>query len=226
MKLVIFDCDGTLVDSQHAIVAAMDRAYAAVGLAAPSRARVLSIVGLSLPEVFQVLAPEQPAATRRALAEHYKATFKGAGAPPVERDPLFPGARAVVDALAKRDDIALGIATGKSLRGVHRLFDQQGWHSHFATVQTADGHPSKPHPSMIRAAIAETGCEPRATVMIGDTTFDMEMARAAGVTAIGVAWGYHPADALARAGAHEIVAAFEDLAGVLETRLGNGKGRR
>ena len=92
-----------------------------------------------------------------------------------------------------------------------RLFDREGWHSHFATIQTADDNPSKPHPSMILKAMAETGVEPEHTVMIGDTSFDMEMARSAGVGAVGVGWGYHTADRLHAAGAHVVVADAAEL---------------
>ena len=86
-----------------------------------------------------------------------------------------------------------------------RLFDRENWHGHFHTIQTADDHPSKPHPSMIRKAMAEAGASPAATVMVGDTAFDMEMARNAGVGAIGVAWGYHAPERLKEAGAHRIL---------------------
>jgi phosphoglycolate phosphatase len=114
--------------------------------------------------------------------------------------------------LAARGDVLLGVATGKSRRGVARLFDREGWHSHFVTIQTADDNPSKPHPSMILKAMAETGVAPEHTVMIGDTSFDMEMARSAGVGAVGVAWGYHTAERLRVAGAHVVVADAAELA--------------
>ena len=107
----------------------------------------------------------------------------------------------------------LGIATGKSRRGIDRLFEREGWASRFLTVQTADDHPSKPHPAMIRAAMAETGVGPERTVMVGDTTFDVEMALAAGVGALGVAWGYHPPEELREAGAHGIIESCDRLLG-------------
>jgi phosphoglycolate phosphatase len=111
------------------------------------------------------------------------------------------------------------MATGKSRRGVNRLFDREGWHKDFATVQTADDHPSKPHPSMLLGAMQETGVAPARTVMIGDTSYDIEMARAAGARAIGVAWGYHTVAELAAAGADAIVERFEDLPAALEDVL-------
>jgi phosphoglycolate phosphatase len=131
------------------------------------------------------------------------------------RDPLFPGAREAIVQLARRDDVALGIATGKSRRGVQRILDREGWAAHFVTIQTADTAPSKPDPGMVLQAMAEAGVGPAETTMIGDTTYDVEMAVAAGARAIGVAWGYHPVPALRSAGAHAIAEDFADvLAGI------------
>lgn len=209
--LVIFDCDGTLVDSQHAIVASMAHAYASVGLPCPSREKVLGIVGLSLPECFAVLSPELDLATRTELARLYKDGNVWKSVRERIHDPLYEGAHDLVTALAKRDDIVLGVATGKSKRGVDRLVAREGWHGHFFTIQTADDHPSKPHPSMILKAMAETGIDASRTLMIGDTAYDMRMARNAEVAAIGVSWGYHASAMLQEAGAHAIVASFHEL---------------
>lgn len=205
MKLVIFDCDGTLVDSQRVIVAAIEYAFRAVGLEPPSRAEALSVVGLSLPETFRVLAGVHPASVQRELVELYRS-----GGPRIRQDtsmaePLYPGIRDAIQALKTSGAAVLGIATGKSKRGVARLFEREGWHGHFLTIQTADDHPSKPHPSMILKAMSEAGVAACDTVMVGDTSFDMEMARSAGVGALGVAWGYHAIDRLTAAGAHSIV---------------------
>lgn len=214
--LVIFDCDGTLVDSQHAIVASMTHAYATVGLPCPPREKVLSIVGLSLPECFEVLSPEQDLATRDALAQLYKTGNVWKTAAERVHDPLYEGAAALVTALAMRQDVVLGVATGKSRRGVARIVERERWHGHFVTIQTADDHPSKPHPSMLQQAMAETGIAPERTLMIGDTAYDMQMARNAGVTAIGVTWGYHPHAQLMDAGAHSIVHTFTELSQHIE----------
>lgn len=211
MKLVIFDCDGTIVDSQNGIFEAMVHAFSGHGLAAPSRAETLSVVGLSLPEAFSVLAPEHDEAMRAALAERYRTAFTELKRDPAHHEPLFEGARAVIDALNARDDVLLGVATGKSRRGVDRLFDREGWEAHFATVQTADDHPSKPHPAMVHAAIAEAGVTPEQTVMIGDTSFDVQMALDASIGALGVAWGYHPVEELVEAGAHAVVEEYVEL---------------
>jgi phosphoglycolate phosphatase len=215
MKLVIFDCDGTLVDSQHMICAAMQKAYSGVGLVCPPRERLLSIVGLSLPEAFQRLA-EGVTQPIDGLVEQYKRAFQALRGTGVDMEPLYPGAREIVGALAAREDTILGIATGKSVRGVRMVLGHHGLFDCFATVQTADTAPSKPHPGMIHAAIREAGVEPHNAVMIGDTVFDIEMARAAGVATVGVSWGYHPADALREAGADTVIDDFAQLLPVLE----------
>ncbi len=212
MKLVIFDVDGTLVDSQHFIVEAQTRAFAAHGLPAPSRAEMLSIVGLSLVQAFEQLVPDGPAAS---LAQAYRDAWSVMRLDPDYADEMYPGAVEAVNALAQRDDLLLGIATGKSLRGVHHLFDERGWHGRFATVQTSDGHPSKPHPAMVLKALAETGMSPADALMIGDTSYDMAMGRAAGVRTLGVTWGYHTRDQLMASGAERLVESYEDLMAVL-----------
>jgi len=205
MKLVILDCDGTIVDSQNGIYKAMTHAFSGLGLAAPTRGETLAVVGLSLPETFAVLAQEHDDEIRAALAERYRMSFRELKRDPAHHEPLFEGISAVIEHLSAREDVVLGIATGKSRRGIDRLFEREGWARHFHTIQTADDHPSKPHPAMIHAAMAETGVGPTRTVMVGDTTFDMEMAVEAGVGALGAGWGYHQPDELLAAGAQVIV---------------------
>jgi phosphoglycolate phosphatase len=176
------------------------------------------VVGLSLTEAFAVLAPEEPFETRRSLAERYRSAHTE-GRLQRQDEPLYPGIRETVMALAERGDTLLGIATGKSRRGVARLLEREGWHGLFLTIQTADDHPSKPHPSMIMAALAEAGVGAEAAVMVGDTSFDMTMARNASVGALGVGWGYHRPDLLVAAGAHSVVSAGEELIAAIDVRL-------
>lgn len=217
MKLVVFDCDGTLVDSQHMICAAMQQTYDQHGLVCPPRETVLSIVGLSLQEAFVTLAGDAVHPID-ALVESYKSAFRGLRRDNTHHEPLYPGARDAVETLAVRDDVLLGIATGKSVRGVRLVLTHHGLYDCFTTVQTADTAPSKPDPAMLHQAMREAGASPRDTVMIGDTVFDIAMARAAGVAAIGVSWGYHPAADLRAAGADAVVDDFAQLLPCLETQ--------
>lgn len=216
LRLVIFDVDGTLVDSQADILVAMALAFAAQGLDVPPRAAVLSIVGLSLTEAMARLVPDFPEALRAELVAGYKHAYMTSRitSDTLQTSPLYPGARAVLDLLSQQDHMLLGVATGKSKRGLDALIASHGLDGLFVTRQVADFHPSKPHPSMLLTALRETGVDPADAVMVGDTSYDMEMARAAGIRSIGVSWGYHRPEALAAAGS--IVDSFTDLPARLE----------
>ncbi|MEM8536789.1 MAG: HAD-IA family hydrolase [Pseudomonadota bacterium] len=196
LRLVIFDVDGTLVDSQAEIMAAMARAFAAEDLPTPDRAQVLSIIGLSLPEAFAVLCPQASAAQQTRLVAGYKDAYVALRAEDQELGPLFDGAKQVLETLRAQDHTFLAVATGKSRRGLDKVLARHGLTGWFHSEQVSDNHPSKPHPSMIHTALADTGVATDRAVMIGDTTFDMDMARAAGVRTIGVSWGYHDAQTL------------------------------
>jgi phosphoglycolate phosphatase len=216
MKFAIFDVDGTLVDSQAMIVASLTAAFTAEGLQPPPRAEMLSIVGLSLVNAMGRLAPTVTADCHARMAEAYKNAFwafRESGAHP---ENLYDGAQDALEVLRTKTDILLGIATGKSRRGVDHLIDKHGWTGWFASIQTSDHNPSKPHPSMVIQALAETGCEPHEAVVIGDTSYDIEMARAAGAGAVGVLWGNHSENELKRAGAHAIVKDFGELRNIIE----------
>ncbi|MEO1490925.1 MAG: HAD-IA family hydrolase [Pseudomonadota bacterium] len=216
LRLVIFDVDGTLVDSKVSILASMRHTFEAAGLPVPSREAALGIVGLSLPEAMAVLAPDQSKAVQMQLADEYKrgpALHRENGAA-VNAAPLFPGA---LETIAALDDagVLLSAATGKSRRGLNRFLETHSLERMFMGTQTADDAPSKPHPQMILNCLAATGVDAENTVMIGDTEFDMEMGRSAGCHTIGVTWGYHPVERVQRGGAHHIINDFCELDGIL-----------
>ena len=220
LRLIVFDVDGTLVDSQGDILAAMDAAFASIGLPVPPRESVLGVVGLSLDVAMARLAPALDAADHDGLARAYKAAYadlrrRGDVA---QTSPFYPHARDTLDLLARHPENILGVATGKSRRGLDALLSGHGLEGVFTTVQVADHHPSKPHPSMLHAAMAEAGVDADSTVMIGDTGYDMDMARAAGVRAVGVGWGYHGAGRLGAA--DHLIGDFRELPAILDTIWG------
>ncbi|MBM3950361.1 MAG: HAD-IA family hydrolase [Rhodospirillales bacterium] len=219
LRLAVFDCDGTLVDSQHSIVAAMRAACAAQELAEPSAEKIRRVVGLHLLEAIRALLPTESDGTIERVHADYIAVFRDLRARDLVQDPLYPGAREAIECLNVTGWL-LGVATGKSHRGLMATLERHVLADRFATLQTADRAAGKPHPEMLHKAMAETGADPSATVMIGDTTFDMTMARAARTRAVGVAWGYHHADELRAAGADCIVSRFAELPAALAALMG------
>ncbi|HWK36451.1 HAD-IA family hydrolase [Sphingomonas sp.] len=214
-RLALFDCDGTLADSGANICRAMEETFAAHRLAVPGRDSIRRIVGLSLVEAVAALHPEGDDALHSILADDYKRVFQAMrGTGTLAAEPLYEG---IAETIATLDDTGwvLGVATGKSDRGLGLLLAHHGITHRFVTLQTADRHPSKPHPSMVEAAMAEAGAAPHTTVMIGDTSYDMMMAANAGVAAIGVGWGYHAPEELAEAGARQVVTRADQLAPAL-----------
>ena len=216
MKLVLFDCDGTIVDSQHAISAAMEAAFRVHGLVAPERSRIVEVVGLSLVNAVKELIPVANHELVVRVAETYKDAFGNLRRQAAHEEPLFPLASETIHQLSATPGVVLGIATGKSRRGVDAILEREGLHGIFETIQTADDNPSKPHPGMVLQAMSQTGATPHRTVMVGDTTFDMQMAVAARAHAVGVAWGYHPRSALQASGAHALIDCYSQLPGTIE----------
>jgi phosphoglycolate phosphatase len=218
IKLCVFDCDGTLVDSQHSIVACMTAAFAAHGYAEPTSEAVRRVVGLPLQVAVAELLSDDDEATCGRIAESYRDTFADLRRRGGMAEPLYPG---VLEGLAaiERAGWLLGMATGKSQRGALATLAGHGLHQRFVTLQTPDVAVGKPAPDMMLRAMAETGAAPGATVMIGDTSYDILMARSAGTLAIGVAWGYHDEDELWSSGADVVVHAFADLPAMVERLL-------
>lgn len=199
-RLAIFDCDGTLVDSGATIHAALAASFEQNGLAQPSVDGSRRIIGLSLTEAMAALLPGLSIEQHRVLAEDYKRAFWELRAAGKVEEPLFDGVTELLDAL-EADGWLLAIATGKSDRGLKHCLESHGIHARFVSLQTADRHPSKPHPSMAEQAISDAGAAPETTIVLGDTSFDMAMAAAAGAAPIGAGWGYHETQELFDAGA-------------------------
>ena len=215
-KLALFDCDGTLVDSQANICLAMEDCFARASLTPPERHATRRIVGLSLVEAIRALHPHGEHDLHLALAEDYKLAFHRLRGQGLVEEPLFDGIADTLTALADSGWM-LGVATGKSDRGLGICLERHGLSKAFVTLQTADRHPSKPHPSMIATAMAEAGASPETTAMIGDTSYDMLMAVAANAHAVGVGWGYHDPHELEAAGARVVAARAADLPAHLES---------
>lgn len=216
VKLIAFDCDGTLVDSQSFIVDAMIKAFQSLDIAAPSVEAARAIIGLSLTEAVKKLAPMCEGAQLKAINHAYVQHFARLREDKGYSEPFYDGAMAAIEKLSANDHILMGMCTGKSRMGVNKIIAVKGLEPFMATTQAGDEHPSKPHPAMLEAAMIHTGVQPYDTVMIGDTTFDMEMGKAAGARTIGVDWGYHSSEALERAGADAIIKNFDQLIPLLQ----------
>ncbi len=215
MRLAVFDCDGTLVDGQADVCWSMRRAFERAGLSAPPDEVVRRRVGLSLPVAIRELAPDAGEDQQRGLVEYYKSSFRARREEGLLDEPLYDGIADLLHTL-NADGWLLAVATGKSDRGLTACLDAHGLTDLFVSLQTADRHPSKPHPAMLEAALFEAGAQPAQAVMIGDTTFDIDMGRAGRVPTIGVSWGYHSPRDLRNAGADAIAASVSELATLLE----------
>ena len=213
-RLALFDCDGTLVDSQANICLAMEHAFGEAGLIPPPRPSIRRIVGLSLLEIMRALLPDANEAEHADMVQRYRSSYLTLRNNGLEHEPLYDGMAALLSSL-NEDGWMLGVATGKSDRGLQRCLDHHAIKGLFVTLQTADRHPSKPNPSMVYQAMADAGADSGTTVMIGDTVYDILMGKAAGCCTIGVSWGYHPVSEMRDAGADKIAENMDDLAAML-----------
>ena len=224
-RLAVFDCDGTLVDSQHNIVAAMSAARHVHGLTPLPASSVRRVVGLPLLEAIASLHPQDPHEIHQSLTEHFKEAFNSQRHQPDHREPLYPGTIEALDAMEAAGYL-LAVATGKSRRGLLATLVEHGLEGRFISLKTADDGPGKPHPHMLEEAMAEAGAGPASTVMIGDTVFDIEMACNAKVRSIGVSWGYHDPDELRAAGAAGVIDEFGELAEMTAMLIGGENATR
>ena len=214
-RLAIFDCDGTLVDGQANHCLAMNAAFEAAGLAPVAGNITRRVIGLSLLESMRILVPNADDVTHRQMVESYKSAFLAMRENGEIEEPLYDGMAALLGDLNDSGWL-LGVATGKSDRGLDRCRGFHGIRDLFVTLQTADRHPSKPHPSMIHQALVDSKAAALDAVMIGDTVYDVKMGVAAGCKTIGVGWGYHPLDELREAGADYLVETMDELHTVLK----------
>ncbi len=211
MKLVLFDCDGTLVNSGGVIHRCMVETFANAGLRIPELNETQEIIGLTLNLAISQVSGIPMGAEVEHLTEQYKQHFRKIRLEADFDEPLYDGIADLIDGLAQQDDILLGMVTGKSRRGVVSVMERHGFEPHFLVSRCADDCPSKPHPAMVLECCHETGCDVSQTFVIGDTTYDMMMAGSAGATAIGVNWGYHKPERLSEAGASAILHHPSDL---------------
>ena len=205
-RLIVFDWDGTLADSTRLIAHSMQQACRAIGAPVPDDVRARHVIGLGLVDALRYVAPTVPPERYQELAGYYRDSY-------VAREseiPLFDGVRELLDEL-EADGFLLAVATGKGRAGLDRALAQQGLAHRFIATRCADEGFPKPHPDMLLHLMERAGVDPGTTLMIGDTSHDLELARNAGVAAVAVAWGAHPAAGLADFGALATVHSVAEL---------------
>jgi phosphoglycolate phosphatase len=206
MKLVLFDCDGTLVDSGRLIHEVMSRTFVHHGFERPHYDATKSIIGLTLDTaIARIIGQDEVDDKVLAMTQHYKDIYAPVRSEPEFTEPMFEGIAEMLAALEARNDVVIGAVTGKDRRGLNLVIDAHSFHKTFVVSRTASDCPSKPHPAMVLECCAESGIDPADTVVIGDAVYDMMMAKSAGAKALGVSWGYGGVDDLRSAGADVIV---------------------
>jgi phosphoglycolate phosphatase len=215
-RLYLFDCDGTILDSVGIIHDSMTQTFVEFGYREPAMADTRSIIGLTLNLAIARLRDVAVDAEIERMTTRYKEIFNEIYHKPGFTQSLFPGMGALVENLALQPYATLGVVTGKSRRGMEMFFATHGYKSSFGPIRTADDCPSKPHPAMVSECCAEAGIAPAQTLVIGDSVFDMQMAKSAGARAIGVSWGYNSVADLNVAGADAIAEDADHLMQLLE----------
>ncbi|MCY6380835.1 HAD-IA family hydrolase [Hoeflea prorocentri] len=215
MKLVLFDCDGTLIDSAAFIHAGMERAFAEGGQPLPQFNQTKSVIGLSLDLAIAKLLQRPVDDEIRHLADRYRHHSRTLREASEIDEPFYDGILDLLEALLVRDEVLVGVVTGKSRRNLDKLLERNNLIKRFVTTRTADECPSKPHPAMVLECCADTGMAPEQTIVVGDAIYDMQMAVNAGARAVGVSWGYAAVDHLHQAGAHHIIERPDELAPIV-----------
>lgn len=210
LRFAVFDIDGTLVDSRAIITACMDKAFIGAGLPPPGFERTRRVIGLSLAVGLEQLAPQADDALRTLILESYRTAFFEMRQDPAFLSPAYEGADALLRSLLA-DHWVLGIATGKSRRGLDAMLEQHAWGDLFQAHFCADDGPGKPHPHMVLENMRVVGARPEQTLVIGDSEHDMAMAVAAGTTAIGVSWGFGTTEEMLAAGAVRVTHQMSEL---------------
>jgi phosphoglycolate phosphatase len=212
MKLVLFDCDGTLIDSASLIHETMRRTFTHFGKPEPKVEDTKAIIGLTLDiAIARMQGREHVGREEIDMTAYYKSLFAVVRKDLNFKEPLFAGVRPLIEAIGPREDLLIGAVTGKSRRGLRLVMETHGFDRWFVVSRTADDRPSKPHPAMVTECCDETGMNPADAIVIGDAVYDMQMAKAAGARAVGVAWGYASVDELLAAGADAIAHHPNDL---------------
>ncbi len=210
MKLVVFDLDGTLIDTVSLFIASISCALDKMGQPVPDEKTLRSISGLGMQAGIGRIAPDLGKDEFDELIRRYREESL-ARASKSRQEELFPGAREVLQNLQEREDFLMAVATGKALDSTERILKHHDIKGLFTSIHTPDTNIAKPHPDMIASAMEIVDADPERTVMIGDTTHDMKMAVAAGVRALGVSWGYHEPDELKGAGADMVIDEMDQL---------------
>lgn len=215
-RFAVFDIDGTLVDSRAIITTCMDKAFIGAGLPPPGFERTRRVIGLSLAVGLEQLAPQADDALRTLILESYRTAFFEMRQDPAFLSLAYEGADALLRSLLA-DNWVLGIATGKSGRGLDAMLEQHAWGDLFQAHFCADDGPGKPHPHMVLENMRVVGARPEQTLVIGDSEHDMAMAVAAGTTAIGVSWGFGTTEEMLAAGAARVTHQMSELEEALKS---------
>jgi phosphoglycolate phosphatase len=218
MRLIIFDMDGTLIDSVGLIVETVTAAFNAINEPVPTETAIRAVSGITAREAMAIIAPAATPSRVEEIVDSYRSQYRQRAG--TAREPMFQGALDTLNRLQRQKDTVLAVATGKGYQGAVTLLERHKILDRFHSVETPDHNRGKPDPQMIETAMEKAGATRGETVMIGDTVHDIKMAKAAGVKAIGVAWGYHTVFDLNEAGADVIVENFAELDAAIDEALG------